>query len=140
MTLQETIHKIKDIALKQPNIRTFGEGSIYDILNSTPSVEYGAVVVTQGRHTQDKQFNNFSFSIFYVDRLLSDLEDNRIQIQSIGIEILTNILKVLEEVYDVENQNVSFDVFTQKFQDETAGVYCSVTLITEKELYCGEDY
>lgn len=140
MTLFDLIHAIKDVALKQPNIRTFGEGNIYDILNANPSIEYDCVLVTQGAHSTSGEFNNFNLNLFYVSRLVSDLEDNRLQIQSIGIEVLNNILKVLEDVYDIEYNNLTFNTFTERFSDETAGVYCTVTLITEKEIYCGEDY
>ena len=140
MTLFELIHTIKDIALKQPNIRTFGEGNIYEILNANPSIEYDCVLVTQGTHSTSGEFNNFNLNLFYVSRLVSDLEDNRLQMQSIGIEVLNNILKVLEDVYDIEYNNLTFNTFTERFSDETAGVYCSVTLITEKEIYCSENY
>ena len=140
MTLFDLIHAIKDVALKQPNVRTFVEGNIYEKLNANPSIEYDCVLVTQGAHSTSGEFNNFNLNLFYVSRLVSDLEDNRLQIQSIGIEVLNNILKVLEDVYDIEYNNLTFNTFTERFSDETAGVYCTVTLITEKEIYCGEDY
>lgn len=140
MTLFELIHTIKDIALQQPNVRSFVEGNIYESLNANPSVEYDCVIATQGTHSTSGEFNNFNLNLFYVSRLVSDLEDNRLQIQSIGIEVLNNILKVLEDFYDIEYNNLTFNTFTERFSDETAGVYCTVTLITEKEIYCGEDY
>lgn len=140
MTLLELIHTIKEIALKQPNVRTFGEGNIYDMLNANSSIEYDCVITTQGVHSTSGEFNNFNLNLFYVSRLEGNLEDNRLQIQSIGIEVLNNILKILEDVYDVEFNNLTFNTFTERFADETAGVYCTVTLITEKEIYCGEDY
>lgn len=140
MTLYELIHTIKDIALQQPNVRSFIEGNIYESLNANPSVEYDCVIATQGTHSTSGEFNNFTLNLFYVSRLESDLEDNRLQIQSIGIEVLNNILKVLEELYDIEYNNLTFNTFTERFSDETAGVYCTVTIITEKEIYCGEGY
>ena len=140
MTLYDLIHTIKHISLQQPNVRTFVEGNIYDILNAKKDIEYDCVVATQGTHSTSGEFNNFALNLFYVSRLESDLEDNRLQIQSVGIEVLNNILKVLEEVYDVEYNNLTFNTFTERFSDECAGVYCTVTIITEKELYCGEDY
>jgi len=140
MTLFDLIHTIKHIALSQPNVRTFAEGNIYEIMNANPSIEYDCVVATQGTHSTSGDFNNFTLNIFYVSRLVDDMEDNRLQIQSIGIEVLNNILKVLEELYDVEYNNLTFDTFTQKFANECSGVYCTVTLITEKELYCPEEY
>lgn len=140
MSLYELIYTIKDIALSQPNVRTFSEGDIYELLNGKKDVEYDCVIATQGTHTTSGDFNNFSINLFYVSRLVDNLEENRLQIQSCGIEVLNNILKVLEEVYDVEFENLTFNTFTERFSSECSGVYCSVTLITEKEIYCGEYY
>lgn len=139
MNLYECIDKIKDIALKQPNVRTFIEGNIYEGLNAS-NVEYGVIVVTQGRHTSNEYFHNFNFSIFYVDRLTSDMEKNRLEIQSIGIEVLSNIAKLIADELDMELNNLTFDVFTQRFKDECAGVYLTITFEVEKDLICGEDY
>jgi hypothetical protein len=141
MTLYELIYTIKNIALKQPNVRTFGEGNIYDILNANPSVEYDAVILTQGTHAQDDKFNYFNFNLFYVSRLVDNLENNRLQIQSISIGVLSNIVQFLSDAYDIElNGNITFNTFTEKFADECAGCYCKITLVVEKETYCGEVY
>lgn len=140
MTLFNLIHTIKHIALNQPNVRTFIEGDIYENLNSNPSVNYNCICLTQSNHTTNGDFSQFGFNIFFVGRLVDDMEDNRLQTQSIGIEVINNILKVLEEVYDIEYSNPTFTTFTERFADECAGVYCSVTLITEKEIYCAEGY
>lgn len=140
MTLVETIHKLKDIALRQPNVRSFVEGDIYDILNGKKDVEYGVIVLTQGRHTRDEYYNNFNFNIFYVDRLVSDLEDNRLQVQSIGIEVLTNLIKRFCDKNDVEFNNLTFDTFTEKFGAECAGVFATISLQVEADLICGEYY
>lgn len=141
MTLFELIQIIKNIALKQPNVRTFGEGNIYNILNANPSVEYDAVILTQGTHIQDTKFNYFNFNLFYVSRLVDNLETNRLQAHSIGVEVLSNIVQFLSDAYDIElNGNISFNTFTEKFSDECAGVYAKITLVVEKEIYCGEVY
>lgn len=141
MTLFDLIHAIKDVALKQPNVRTFVEGNIYEALNANPSVEYDVICLTQGQHSQDTQFNYFDFNIFYVSRLVDDLEDNRLQIQSISIEVITNIVQYLIDVYDIEiNGNITFNTFNEKFADECAGCYGKITFVVEKEIYCKEDY
>lgn len=137
MTLLELINIVKNIAIQQPNIRTSEEGSIYEILNGNPSVKYNAFVITQGTHRQDSQFNYFNFNLFCVDRLTDDLESNRTQAQSMAIEMLSNVINTLNEVYDIEVENgLSFTTFTEKFKDECAGAYLQVTLIAEKTLYC----
>lgn len=140
MNLFQTIDNIKNIALTQPNIRTASEGNVYSIMNTTPDIRYGVFVITQGTHRSDDVFNYFNFNFFYVDRLVDDMESNRLQIQSIGIQMLNNILNTFADEYDIDlNSDIQYNPFTQKFADETAGVYCTITLEVPKNS-CAESY
>ena len=140
MTLYETIDLLKKIALKHPNIGSASEGNIYEYMNANPSVKYGVFFITQGTHSQDEMFNHFDFTLFYVDRLVDDMEENRLQIQSIGKEILSNILTFFCEEFDAECENISFQPFTQKFLDLTAGIYSTITIDVPKDVICPEEY
>lgn len=140
MTLYETIDWLKKIALKHPNIGSASEGNIYEYMNANPSVKYGVFFITQGTHSQDEMFNHFEFTLFYVDRLVDDMEENRLQIQSIGKEILSNILTFFCEEFDAECENISFQPFTQRFVDETAGIYSTITIDMPKDVICPEEY
>lgn len=140
MTLYDTINIIEQIALQQPNVRTAKEGNVFDHLNANPSVQYAAVILTQGQHQQDEQFNHFRFSIFYVDRLESDLDSNRIQIQSTGKEVLNNIIRTLTSKFDAECDDITYQPFTQRFADECAGVFASVVIDVPVDYLCAEDY
>ena len=140
MTLYETIDLLKKIALKHPNIGSASEGNIYEYMNANPSVKYGVFFITQGTHSQDEMFNHFDFTLFYVDRLVDDMEENRLQIQSIGKEILSNILAFFCEEFDAECENISFQPFTQRFVDETAGIYSTITIDVPKDVICPEEY
>lgn len=140
MTLYETIDLLKKIALKHPNIGSASEGNIYEYMNANPSVKYGVFFITQGTHSQDEMFNHFEFTLFYVDRLVDDMEENRLQIQSIGKEILSNILAFFCEEFDAECENISFQPFTQRFVDETAGIYSTITIDVPKDVICPEEY
>ena len=140
MTLYETIDLLKKIALKHPNIGSASEGNIYEYMNANPSVKYGVFFITQGTHSQDEMFNHFEFTLFYVDRLVDDMEENRLQIQSIGKEILSNILTFFCEEFDAECENISFQPFTQRFVDETAGIYSTITIDMPKDVICPEEY
>ena len=140
MTLYETIDLLKKIALKHPNIGSASEGNIYEYMNANPSVKYGVFFITQGTHSQDEMFNHFEFTLFYVDRLVDDMEENRLQIQSIGKEILSNILTFFCEEFDAECENISFQPFTQRFVDETAGIYSTITIDVPKDVICPEEY
>ena len=140
MTLYETIDLLKKIALKHPNIGSASEGNIYEYMNANPSVKYGVFFITQGTHSQDEMFNHFEFTLFYVDRLVDDMEENRLQIQSIGKEILSNILTFFCEEFDAECENISFQPFTQQFLDLTAGIYSTITIDVPKDVICPEEY
>ena len=140
MTLYETIDLLKKIALKHPNIGSASEGNIYEYMNANPSVKYGVFFITQGTHSQDEMFNHFEFTLFYVDRLVDDMEENRLQIQSIGKEILSNILTFFCEEFDAECESISFQPFTQRFVDETAGIYSTITIDMPKDIICPEEY
>lgn len=140
MTLAKIIDTLKMLALKQPNINSAYEGNIYDILNANPENKYASVVLTQQSHTTDNTYDHYGFVIFYVDRLIDDLEGNRVQIQSIGKSMLQNIITAFCNNFDAECNNITFQVYTEKFIDECAGCYCTVTIDTVKDMFCPEEY
>ena len=129
MTLQEIFNRLNEIALKQPNICDIIEtGNIYD-LNSKREAKFGVFCVAQGTHTYDAEnaVTSFNFIIYYVDRL-KDNADNKIQIQSIGIETLKNILLTLSKTEDVDISECNFNVFTESFSQLCAGAYATVRI------------
>ena len=140
MTLYTVIETIKMLALKHPNINSAYEGNIYDIMNANPGQKYASVVLTQQQHTQDDIYEHYNFNIFYVDRLVGNMEDNRLQIQSTGKNMLSNIIKAFCEEFDAECDTINFHTFTERFADECAGVYCTITIDMVKEINCDEKY
>lgn len=138
MTLAKVIDTLKMLALKQPNINSAYEGNIYDILNANPENKYASVVLTQQSHTTDNTYDHYGFVIFYVDRLVDDLEENRVQVQSIGKSMLNNIITAFCNNFEAECNNITFQTFTQRFADATAGVYCTITLDIVKDIFCEE--
>lgn len=140
MTLAKIIDTLKMIALKHPNVNSVYEGNIYDILNAKPDNKYASVVITQQSHTTDETYDHYGFVIFYVDRLIDDLEENRVQIQSIGKSMLGNIITAFCNEFEAECDNIIYQPFTQRFTDETAGVYCTITIDIIKDAYCAERY
>ena len=140
MTLATIIETLKMIALKHPNVNSAYEGNIYEILNANPNNKYASVVITQQSHTTDETYDHYGFVIFYVDRLVDDMEDNRVQIQSCGKSMLGNIINFFCEEFDAECENISFQPFTQRFVDETAGIYSTITIDVPKDVICPEEY
>ena len=133
MTLFEIINKLKDIALSKPNINYAGDGDVYT-LNSVPDINYSAFFITQNEHSIDSNTITYNLNLFYIDRI-ADSEDNVLNIQSDGILQLTNIINnlVFSEDVDVDRE-INFVPFIQRFADNCAGVYCSVSFVTDNNL------
>ena len=140
MTLFQIIQILKEIALTQPNIKSATDGSIYDVMNTNPSVKYDVVHFSQTTHQSDEETDYYGLNIFYVSRLEDSLEDNRLQIQSIGKEILDNIIRTFCENWSIDFPIITYTPFTQKFNDLCAGCYCNLRLEIPKELICADDY
>lgn len=140
MTLFQIVSTLKAIGANQPNIRTTSDGSIYDKLNTNPSVQYDVFHITQTTHREDEEYDYYGFNLFYVSRLEDSLEDNRLQIQSIGKEVLSNIIRTLCKNWQIDFPQITYMPFTQKFTDLCAGVYCNIQLEVPKEIVCADDY
>ena len=140
MTLYQVIKALESIALTHPNIRTAKDGSIYTIMNANPSVTYGVFIVTQNKHRQTEQFDYYGLTLFYVDRLVDNREDNRLQIQSIAKQLLGNIIATFCETYDVDFPMITYQPFTEKFKDETAGQYAQFEFEIPRDIICSETF
>lgn len=137
MTLLETIRAIERVAARQPAVKMIVENDVFK-LNACKDALYGAFAFVQGTHSGsvDDALVVYNFSLFYVDRLTAD-RGNQIEVQSVGIETLTNILRELDEVMVVGTY--TFQPFNQRFSDDCAGVYCSVSLQSLASP-CGETF
>ena len=131
-------NQIGEIALSQPEVNAYGEGSVYDLLNSGGKIEkYAAVVTTfQSASIVDDNYTA-TVNLFYIDRLTKFDDNNRLQVQDTAVQTLHNILLQLAEEYDVENEN--YPLFTQKFADNCAGAYATLK-ITLPISGCFEQY
>ena len=140
MTLYDVVTGLERIALTHPNIRTAKDGSVYDIMNANPSVTYGVFIVTQNTHRQTEQFDYYGLTLFFIDRLKDDMDSNRLQIQSFAKQVLGNIINVFCNEYDLDVPTITYQSFTQRFVDETAGQYAQFELEIPKDILCPEEY
>lgn len=140
MTLYNVIDSIKILALKHPNVNSAEEGDIYIILNANQEQKYAKIVLTQDTHTEDEVFDNYNLNIFYVDRLFSDIETNRLDIQSTAKNVLSNIIRAFCEEFDAECNSINYHTFTERFIDECAGAYATITISIPKSINCVEKY
>lgn len=139
MTLLEIVDALETIGLEQPLVLSTGEGNIYDYMDTNPSVKYGVFFITQGTHIEYEDHDDYTFTLFYVDRL-EDNDANRLRVQSYGKQILSNIITTFCTDYDIDFPEITYTPFTQKFQDLCAGVYCDVVLEVYKSDICEEAY
>ena len=138
MKLLDFITKLNSCAAKVPNMGHICGGNIYE-LNEYQNVKYPAFCATQGQHSQEGDWRYYNFTLFYVDRLVSN-KRNAVEIQSEAIDVLSNIINEIE-YYGIEiNGSVLYDVFTERFESECAGAFCTVTFAVMKDDVCPEWY
>lgn len=140
MTLLETIRTMEVIASRQPSIKMIVENDIFR-LNAKADARYGVFAFVQGEHSTAINSNEitYAFTLFYVDRLKND-RSNQIEIQSVGIQTLDNILRTLDEAGIYAETGYSFQVFNQRFVDECAGVMCRVSLSVPLGSPCADQF
>lgn len=140
MTLSGTIRYIERIALMQPSVKMVVPNDIFR-LNATPSAEYAVFGWTQGKHTigADDSYATYAFTFFYVDRLTED-KGNELEIQSVGITVLDNIIRTVVQAGVQVAGDYTFTSFNQRFVDECAGVYCAIALRVPLDSVCEDAY
>ena len=140
MTLSNTIRFIEKVALLQPAVKSVVPNDIFR-LNATPDAEYAVFGWTQGNHSigVDDSFATYAFTFFYVDRLTA-AKGNELEIQSVGIQVLDNIVRMLERAGAHCATAYTFTTFNQRFLDECAGVYTQVQLQVPLNGICEEGY
>lgn len=127
MTLSEFIRSLEAVAQRQPSVKMIVENDIFK-LNQCADAQYGVFAFVQGQHSFDiaTSLQRFSFSLFFVDRLIED-KSNQIDVQSVAMQTLSNILLGMEDIAEV--QSGKFQPFSQRFTDDCAGMYCSVEFL-----------
>ena len=123
--------------MSQHNVRYTGEGDLYRDLNAQGGVRYDCFYITQNQHQSEGDFDRYAFNLFYISRLDSEDAGNALQIQSIGKEVVENVVRIFCETYDAEVYNVTYwQPFTQRFSDLCAGIYAIITLEVPKDSIC----
>lgn len=122
----ELLKTIKNISTTHVLVNEYGEGDIYEHLNSGEH-KYPCVFLTVTNIESSVSSTLYNFTLFYTDRLVES-GDNRTNIQSTGINVIQQILnRLIQEYPTYEVTNTNFTPFTEKFADMCAGVFCNVT-------------
>jgi len=140
MTLTETIRLIETVASGNPPVKSIVRNDIFR-LNSLPDARYAVFGWTQGTHSTnaDSSFYTYRFTFFYIDRLTEN-KSNEVEIQSVGIQVLDNILRQLDELGAVPTGDWQYTTFNQRFLDECAGVYVSVGIEVPVNGICADTF
>lgn len=140
MTLSDTIRAIETIAAGIPSVASIVRNDIFR-LNALPNAEYAVFGWTQGQHSASvaSSLVTFNFTFFYIDRLTED-KKNEIEIQSVGIQVLDDIIRSLEAKTIYSEAPYTFTTFNQRFVDECAGVFTNVALTVPLTEICAETY
>jgi len=124
----------------QPSVKMVIPNDIFR-LNATPEAEYAVFGWTQGQHSigADDSYVTYSFTFFYVDRLTED-KGNQLEIQSVGITVLDNIIRTIIQAGIQVAGSYTFTSFNQRFVDECAGVFCAISLRVPLDSLCEDTY
>lgn len=138
MTLLDVINRLEGVAKTQPQVSEVVGRDVY-LLNEKASVTYGVFAWTQSQHSFDLMGDSttYGFTLFYVDRLKAD-KSNTEEVQSVGVQVIKNILRTLAGEMGVSNGNIT--PFMQRFTDECAGVFCNVSLTAPDDTICEQSF
>jgi hypothetical protein len=141
MTLFEFIKAMEAIAEAQPAINQVVPGDVY-LLNGDKQAEYGVFAWQHRQHQEEIEgdYRLYSFQLFYIDRETQD-GGNILQAQSMGFDVLSNIIRTIVQELGVSIYSTPlYQPFEQRFKDECAGIYATVTFIVPNETICPEEY
>ena len=139
MTIFKLIDTLQKLAKTIPNVRSTSEGDIYRVLNNNPQIEYDVVHIMQNQHQHLEYIDRYNLTIFFVSRLDDTLEDNRLQCQSVGKEVLKTLITDFCDMYNLDFPTYTVQVFTEKFTDLCAGCYINVTIEIPTDA-CADDF
>ena len=121
------LRDIQEISNSHVLVNEYGEGDIYEYLNSGEH-KYPCVFLTVTNLTTSISGTQINFTLFYTDRLVED-NSNKKSIQSTGINVIKQVLSKFEQEHPTfAIDSVNYQPFTEKFADMCAGVFCNVVL------------
>jgi hypothetical protein len=127
MTYYSLLNTLKKLTQKHYLLNEFGEGDVYEFMNSG-NHKYPCLFITLSNISVDEDSTQYNFTLFYIDRLTDDL-NNKINVQTTGVEIVKQILaRLVDEIGTLTVNSVDYTMFTEKFADMCGGVFCNVVL------------
>ena len=142
MTLQSLLYAITETAIKQKLIQYAAAGSDIYKLNSLTVVDWPVLFASPtGSHTVGDNTTEYEITLYYLDRLLQD-GSNDIEIESVAIEGLKNLIKWIAQIQGVVEVQQEYDIRnfteTEAFSDACAGAWATIRIKTLNAIICPE--
>lgn len=141
MTLQTLTTAIAEMAKAQEIINSSSAGTdIYEV-NTQTIKDYPMLYITPvGQQMVEENTTKYNLAIYYLDRLLDD-SSNEMDILSVAIEQLKNIVLLIQKIAGVVSVEKEYDITvftaTEEFNDRLAGAYCTIVITCVNETICG---
>ena len=127
MNLYDVLNKLSNIASNHKLIGSYHNGDVYRIMNSAKNT-YPVVVFTVDSLQNYEDYSTLNAYMYFIDRLTDD-EDNKINIQTNGINVINDIINKLCEINEISVPTpLQYTFFTEKFGDLCCGVYANVSI------------
>lgn len=132
MTFKELIKIILNECATFPNVHYVDYGDAYKLLNTNPSVDYAAMIVTHNGSAYETTTSlvEHDIVVVYADRETDD-QSNILDIQSEGIKILQKLIDRLNDKHESRifiTDFVRMETFREKFSSEVAGALARLTI------------
>lgn len=139
MELIDVVNEIVKISKQHRFVNAVYVGDIYENMN-TVDVKYPNINLTINNIGEDLELGvrSYSLTMFYTDLQTSNSECV-LPIQSVGVKVLGDICRKIDETVDWNVENLTFTIFTEKFKDLCSGCYVEFTLNVPIDAYCSDD-
>ena len=129
-TLNQINELLEGIATAHQQINSYGIGDLYDLVaNGAVTYPLMFTVINPGQ-IQGKQMS-LNLSLLFMDLVHKD-QRNELEVLSDQLQIATDVVAQLRaplyEDWFLVNESVSFEDFTERFNDEVAGYKIDITL------------
>ena len=140
MTLRDVVLAVEAEAKAQPAVNMIVRNDVFR-LNDCPDARYGVFAWTQQQHTAPAggDFLRVTLNLYYVDRLNED-KSNELEVQSMAVQVLTNVLRGLAVRGVFQTGDAAIRTFNQQFLDVCAGGFATATFEVPFDTICNVTY
>lgn len=140
MTLETLLWKISEMAIQQKIINSSQAGTDIYTLNTSTIKDYPVLFTSPtGSQTAKDSSTVYTLTLYYFERLLQD-SANDINIISVGIEQLKNVVRGIDMIPGVISVGTEYDIVpfveTEAFSDRIAGCYATIKVEAINETTC----